>query len=187
MICRFAATAFLALVGLYLIGVTSLFLFQRQLIYDPSRNAPSPAEAGFDGATEHVLSAADGTRILLWHAPADPGAATILYFQGKGGEIADRPNRWAAYRAAGLGVAFPGYRGFGGSDGSPTEAGLHQDADAALDWLLSQGIPASQIDIVGESLGTGVASRLAADRQTGALILEAPYTSLADVAAGRFP
>ncbi len=187
MIRRLAATALLTLFGLYVTGVAALFLFQRELIYDPSQNAPSPGEAGFDGATEHELTAADGTRILLWHSPAEPGAATILYFQGKGGEISDRPNRWAAYRAAGLGVAFLSYRGYGGSAGSPTEAGLHQDADAAYDWLLSQGISAGQIVIVGESLGTGVATRLAADRTTGALILEAPYTSLADVAAGRFP
>ncbi|MGL4236791.1 alpha/beta hydrolase [Tabrizicola sp.] len=172
---------------LYLLSTAALFLFQRQLIYYPARNAPSPVEAGFDGVTEHALTAADGTRVVLWYAPAEPGAATILYFQGKGGEIADRPKRWAAYRAAGLGVAFLSYRGYGGSDGSPTEAGLHQDADAALDWLLAQGIPANQIAVVGESLGTGVATRLAADREVGALILEAPYTSLADVAARRFP
>jgi len=187
MIRRHATTAFIGLVGLYLVGVTALFLFQRQLIYDAARNAPSPTEAGSDEATEHALAAADGTRILLWHAPAEGDAATVLYFQGKGGEIANRPNRWAAYRAAGLGVAFLSYRGYGGSAGFPTEAGLHQDADAVYDWLLSRGICAGQIVIVGESLGTGVATRLAADRKGGAMILEAPYTSLADVAEGRFP
>ena len=173
--------------AVYLMAVAALFSFQRQLIYYPSRNAPSPAEAGFEGASEHVLTALDGTSIRLWFAPAAPGAATVLYFQGKGGEIADRPRRWAAYRAAGLGVAFLSYRGYGGSDGAPNEVGLHQDADAALAWLLTQGIPAHRIAVIGESLGTGVATRLAADHPVGALILEAPYTSLADVAARRFP
>lgn len=175
------------LATLYLSSVAALFLFQRQLIYYPTRNAPSPAEAGFAATSEHVLTAADGTQLLLWYSPAKPGAATILYFHGKGGEISDRPNRWAAYRAAGLGVAFLSYRGYGRSEGSPTEAGLHQDADAAYDWLLAHGIPADQIVVVGESLGTGVATRLAADRDLGALVLEAPYTSLSDVAARRFP
>jgi uncharacterized protein len=184
---RAAKVALLAIAGLYLLAVSALFLFQRQLIYNPTRNAPSPAEAGFIGATEQALAAADGTRILLWYAPAQPGMPTLLYFQGKGGEIADRPKRWAAYRAAGYGVAFLSYRGFGGSEGSPTEAGLHQDADAAYDWLLAQGIPADRMAVVGESLGTGVATRLAADRKVGAVILEDPYTSLADVAARRFP
>lgn len=174
MIRGHATTAFLALVGLYLVGVTALFVFQRRLIHDPARNAPSPTGAGSDGATEHALAAADGTRILLWHAPAEGEAATVLYFQGKGGEIADRPDRWADCRASGLGVAFLSYRGHGGSAGSPTEAGLHQDADAAYDRLLSQGISAGQIVVVGESLGTGVATRLAADRKAGALITARP-------------
>lgn len=178
---------FAGLAALYILAVATLFLVQRQLIYSPTNNAPSPANAGFAGTTEYKLTAADGTRIVLWYAPAKPGAPTILYFHGKGGEIADRPQRWAAYRAAGLGTGFLSYRGYGGSQGSPTETGLHQDADAAYDWLMSQGIPPDQIVVVGESLGTGVATRLAADKQTGALILEAPYTSVADVAARRFP
>lgn len=175
------------LATLYTLAVATLFIFQRQFIYSPTTKAPSPVEAGFADATEYSLTAADGTRIDLWYAPAKPGAPTILYFQGKGGEIADRPHRWAAYRAAGLGTAFLSYRGYGGSEGTPTETGLHQDADAAYDWLLSQNVPPDQIVIVGESLGTGVAVRLATDKQTGALVLEAPYTSVADVAARRFP
>jgi uncharacterized protein len=184
---RTARVALITAATLYCLAVAALYTFQRQLIYFPSRNAPSPAEAGFNGATDHVLTARDGTNIHLWFSPAAPGAATVLYFQGKGGEIADRPKRWAAYRAAGLGVAFLSYRGYGGSDGTPSEAGLHQDADAALAWLLAQGLAADRIVVIGESLGTGVATRLAADHPIGALILEAPYTSLTDVAAGRFP
>lgn len=172
---------------IYVVAVAALYLGQRQLIFDPSRRGPSPQEAGFAGATEHVLLAADGTEVLLWYAPPPPGAAIILYFQGKGGEIADRPLRWAAYRAAGFGVAFLSYRGYGGSKGEPSEAGLHLDADAAYDWLLDQGVSPDQLVVVGESLGTGVATRLAADHAVAALILEAPYTSLAEIAALRFP
>ena len=183
--------AFLSIVAivstLYLAAVGAMFTFQRQLQFYPSHRAPSPGEAGFQDAQEVPLIAADGTQILLWYAPAPPGAATMLYFQGKGGEIADRPQRWAAYRAAGLGVAFLSYRGYGNSAGNPTEAGLHLDAATAHDWLISQGIAADRIAVVGESLGTGVAVQLAATRPIGALILEAPYTSVADVAAARFP
>lgn len=184
---RFAMIGVLAIAGLYLALVAGMFVYQRQLLYFPGRRAPLPAEAGFADATQHVLTAADGTRVVLWHAPAAEGAATVLYFQGNGGEIADRPQRWAAYRAAGLGVAFLSYRGFGGSDGSPSETGLHMDADAAHDWLVAAGVPAGRIAVVGESLGTGVAVRLAAARQVGALVLEAPYTSTADVAAEVYP
>lgn len=188
---RIALTALLVLLGLYLVAVALIFAFQRQLQYFPTNRAPSPADAGFADATEQVLTAADGTCILLWHAPAPEGAPTILFFQGNGGEIADRADRWAAYRAAGFGTAFLSWRGYGGAEGSPGEAGFHMDADAALAWLLAQGIPAGDIALVGESLGTGVAVRLAADQPAsapvGAVVLEAPYTSAADIAARRYP
>lgn len=179
--------ALLVLGGLYLAVAAAMFAVQRQLQYFPSQRAPSPAEAGFDGATQHVLTTADGTRILLWYAPAPPDAMTVLYFHGNGGEIADRYGRWTAYRRAGLGAAFLNYRGYGGSDGSPTEAGLHSDARAAYDWLMAQGVAPDHLAVVGESLGTGVAVRLASDRHIGALILEAPYTSMSDIAAEADP
>jgi fermentation-respiration switch protein FrsA (DUF1100 family) len=188
---RIALTASFVALGLYLVAVALIFAFQRQLQYFPTTRGPSPAEAGFDGATEHVLTAADGTRILLWHAPAPEGAPTVLFFQGNGGEIADRPLRWAAYREAGFGTAFLSWRGYGGAEGSPSEQGFHRDADAALAWLLAQGVAPGSIAVVGESLGTGVAVRLVADQPAeqplAALVLEAPYTSTADVAARIYP
>lgn len=175
------------LCGLYLMAATAMFAFQRQLLFTPSNRAPSPAEAGLEAVVEHVLNAEDGTRIKLWHAPASAGAPTVLFFHGKGGEIAGRPQRWAAYRDAGLGVAFLSYRGFGGSDGSPSEAGFRQDAVAAYSWLIAQGVDPDRIVVIGESLGTGVAVGLGAERPVGALILEAPYTSVVDVAERRYP
>lgn len=188
---RLVLIALAVLAGLYLAAAAAMFAFQRQLLYFPSNRGPSPAEAGFEDAVEHVLTAEDGTRILLWHAPAPEGAPTILYFQGNAGEIADRADRWSFYRDAGFGTAFLSWRGFGGSEGTPTETGLHQDAAAAFAWLNAQGIGAGSIALVGESLGTGVAVRLAAAQPPGApvaaLVLEAPYTSTADVAARSYP
>ena len=173
--------------GLYLLAAGAMFTFQRQLQYFPSQRAPSPDQAGFDGAVEQVLTTPDGTRIVVWYAPAPAGAATVLYFQGNGGEIADRRDRFAAYRAAGLGVAFLSYRGYGGSAGTPSETGLHSDAATAYDWLMAQGIAADRLALAGESLGTGVAVRLAADRPIGALLLEAPYSAIVDIAAEAYP
>lgn len=175
------------LCGLYLLAAGAMFVFQRQLQYFPSHKAPSPVEAGFDGADVHALTASDGTQLVLWHAPAPPGAATVLYLQGNGGEMADRPRRWAAYRAAGLGVAYLSYRGYGGSGGTVSEAGLHDDAATAYRWLMEKGVAPDRLAVVGESLGTGVAVRLAADHPVGAVVLEAPYTSTADVAAAVYP
>ena len=188
---RLALFAGLAALGLYLVILVAMFLFQRQLQYFPSNRGPSPAEAGFDGATEHMLTTDDGTQVRLWYAPAPAGAPTILFFQGNGGEIADRGDRWAFYRDQGFGTAFLSYRGYGGSEGSPSESGFHQDAAAAMAFLNAQGIGPGRIVLVGESLGTGVAVRLAADQAAmspvAALVLEAPYTSTADVAARAYP
>lgn len=171
----------------YLLMCGAMFLLQRDLQYFPTHKAPAPAEAGFDGVTEVTLTAADGTPVVMWYSPAPPGAPTILYFQGNAGEIADRPKRWAFFREQGFGVAFLSYRGFGASGGTISEAGLHMDADAAYDWLMTQGVTPDRLAIVGESLGSGVAVRLAADRPVGALMLEAPYTSAAAIASKRYP
>ncbi len=171
----------------YLALCGAMLLFQRNLQYFPGQNAPSPAAAGFDAVTEVALVAADGTPLQMWYSAAPPGAPTVLYLQGNAGEIADRPKRWAFLREQGFGVAFLSYRGFGGSGGTISEPGLHMDADAAYDWLMAQGVAPDRLAVVGESLGTGVAVRLAADRPVGALLLEAPYSSAADVAAHRFP
>ena len=184
---RYVYGTLVVLALLYVAIAAAMFVLQRQLQYAPTQRAPSPAEAGFDGAAEVTLTTADGVRVVLWYAAAPPGRPTILYLHGNAGEIADRPKRWAFYRAAGFGVAWLSYRGFGGSGGTISEAGLHMDADAAYDWLLAQGVLPQQLAVVGESLGTGVAVRLAADRTVAGLLLEAPYTSTADIAAERYP
>lgn len=172
--------------GLYLIAAALVFVFQRQLQYFPGLKAPPPEAVGLTGVQVVPLTTPDGETLILWYAPAGPGQPTVLYFQGNAGEIADRPRRFDYYRAQGFGVAFLSYRGFGGSSGSMSEAGLISDALIAHDWLLARGIAGADIALVGESLGTGVAVQLAARREVGALALEAPYTAAADVAAGLY-
>jgi fermentation-respiration switch protein FrsA (DUF1100 family) len=78
------------------------------------------------------------------------------------------------------------YRGFWGSTGRPHEAGLHTDARTAYAWLAGR-VPPSRIVLFGESLGSGVAVRLATEIQAAGLILDAPYTTTAAVAADRYP
>jgi uncharacterized protein len=164
-----------------------MYAYQRDLQYFPSRNAPAPADLGLAGVQVERLQTSDSAEIDLWYAPATPGKPTILFFHGNAGEVADRAPRMAAYQAAGYGAAFVSYRGYGGSSGSPSEAGFLQDARAAYYWLLAKGMPHQQIVVIGESLGTGVAVKLAATVPVGAVVLEAPYTSAADVAAGAYP
>jgi uncharacterized protein len=172
---------------IYAVALAGVFLGQRQLQYFPSRADPAPAEVGLAGVSVETLATADGETLVLWHAPARGNRPTVLFLHGNAGSIADRAPRLAFLQAEGFGAAFLSYRGYGGSSGSISEAGLLTDARAAHDFLVANGVPADRIAVVGESLGTGVAIQLAAERPIGALILEAPYTAAVDVAAAHYP
>jgi fermentation-respiration switch protein FrsA (DUF1100 family) len=160
-----------------------MYVFQRKLQYQPENKGLTPASVGISQASVETLTAADGVKIVLWHAPAKAGMPTILYFHGNAGEMGDRPLRFNYYQARGFGVAYLSYRGYGGSSGSPSEAGFIADATAGYDWLIAKGIEPGRIALLGESLGSGVAVQLAARREVGAVALEAPYTSTVEVAA----
>lgn len=167
----------------YAVAALGMYVFQRKLQYHAENKGLTPESVGIAGASVETLTTADGEKIILWHAPAKAGLPTILYFHGNAGEIGDRPLRFNYYHSRGFGVAYLSYRGFGGSSGSPSEAGLIADADAAYDWLVAKGVEPSRIALLGESLGSGVAVQLAAKREVGAVALEAPYTSTVEVAA----
>ncbi len=160
-----------------------MYVFQRKLQYHAENKGLTPESVGIIGASIETLTTADGEKIILWHVPAKASMPTILYLHGNAGEIGDRPLRFNYYQSRGFGVAYLSYRGFGGSSGSPSEAGLIADADAAYDWLIAKGVEPGRIALLGESLGSGVAVQLAAKREVGAVALEAPYTSTVEVAA----
>lgn len=175
--------AALILVTLYLLAALFMYSNQRNYQYFPSHQGTRAAAAGLTGVEDLKLETEDGEFLQAWYAAAQPGKATILFLHGNGGEIAGRGERFAAYQAQGFGVLFVSYRGYGASTGSPSEAGLVSDAHAAYDWLIAQGVRPEAIMLVGESLGSGVAVQLAAGRTVGAVALEAPFYSAADVAA----
>lgn len=163
--------------------VLFMYVQQRSIQYLPSRNGTSPQAAGLTGVGERRIATADGETIVLWHAEPRPGMPTILLFHGNGGELADRAGRMSYYQSRGFGALFVSYRGYGASTGSPTEAGLMADALAAYEFLLDAGVKPEDIAVVGESLGTGVAVQLAAQKPVAALALEAPFTAAADAGA----
>jgi len=110
----------------------------------------------------------------------------VIYFPGNGDTLAGSAGRFADITSDGTGLVALSYRGYAGSSGRPSEKGLLQDAAAAYAFA-SALYPASKLVLWGFSLGSGVAVALAADRQAGGVILEAPYSSIADVAAAAFP
>jgi len=168
-----------------------IWAFQDHLIYFPdSAPPPSPATLGLTRVEERRLATQDGLEILGWRLHADsPGAPVVLYLHGNGGSLLHRTARVQRFQQQGWGALFVQWRGYGGNPGRPDEAGLAQDALAGLLALRAEGISPSGIVLWGESLGTGLAIRLAADRpgEFGALVLESPYTSLLDLARLHYP
>src|SRR5215210_7644186 len=114
----------------YLGLATLMYFAQRGLMYFPDRTRTQPAAAGFPEATEAVLKTADGVDIITWHVPPRDERPVWLYFHGNGGALAYRVDRFRALTAQGDGLVAVSYRGYAGSGGSPTEAGLIEDARA---------------------------------------------------------
>jgi pimeloyl-ACP methyl ester carboxylesterase len=170
----------------YLVGLAVLFFVQRSFLFPiPQKLRTPPEAAGLPEAEEHLLTTADNEKVIVWHVPAQPGQAVILYFPGNGDFLAGAVGRLRVMTSDGTGVVALSYRGYAGSTGRPSEQGLLLDAAAAYTFT-STRYGADRIVVWGFSLGSGVAVALAAGQPVGKLILEAPYTSTADVAALRF-
>ena len=167
----------------YLGGVAVLYFKQREFLFPiPPTGRTAPAAAGFPEAEEQVLKTADGEQVILWHVAAKPGRPVVLFFPGNGDFLAGRVSRFRGIISDGSGLVALSYRGYAGSSGQPSEQGLLLDAAAAYAFTTAR-YKTDQIVVWGFSLGTGVAVALAADHPVGKLILEAPYTSIADVAS----
>jgi fermentation-respiration switch protein FrsA (DUF1100 family) len=171
----------IALVG-YCGLLLLVYLGQRALQYFPERARTPPAAAGLPEAEEVVLDSSGGERVIVWHIPPRGEKPVVLYFHGNGGSLRFRVDRFRALAADGTGLIALSYRGYGGSSGRPTEKGLIDDALATYAFAAAR-YPASRLALWGESLGTGVAVALAAQKPVGRIVLESPFTSIADIAA----
>jgi fermentation-respiration switch protein FrsA (DUF1100 family) len=170
----------------YLAGLALLYFKQRDILFPiPTSERTAPAAAGFPEAEEHVLAASDGEKVIVWHVPARPGRPVILYFHGNGDFLAGLVGRFKTMTADGTGLIALSYRGYAGSSGAPSEDGLLRDGAAAYSFATAR-YDAQRIVAWGFSLGTGVAVAVASEHPIRKLILEAPYTSIADVAAAQF-
>lgn len=174
----------------YALFVAVMYVLQRSIMYFPARSLPTPAQAGVPDMDVVTLKTADGLELKAWYgAPRKSGETanpTLVYFHGNGGGIADRGARARPYLDRGYGVLLVEYRGYSGNPGKPNEQGLYQDARASFAFLEAEGLSFDRIVLIGESLGSGVAVQMATEYDIGALVLEAPFTSTVDVAAGAY-
>lgn len=172
--------------GVYVGIVGLMYVAQRALMYFPERVRTAPADAGFAQAQEVVLDSAAGARVIVWHVPPKSGRSVFLYFHGNGASLRYRVGRFKALTADGSGLVALSYRGYGGSSGAPSEEGLIADGEAAYAFATSL-YAAERLVLWGESLGGGIAVALAAYHRVGAIVLEAPFTSAADIAFSAYP
>jgi fermentation-respiration switch protein FrsA (DUF1100 family) len=173
-------------VGGYCAFVACLYVMQRSFLYRPQSIHPSPAAAGLPNAEEAVIETTDGERVIVWQVPSRDGTPVVIYFHGNAEIVASRAERHRETTANGNGLVALSYRGYMGSTGSPSEEGLLRDAEAAFQFTTSR-YPSSPVVLWGHSLGSGVAVALASRHSVAKVILEAPFSSTADVAAGIFP
>lgn len=166
--------------------VGGFVLAERLILYafDPRRIAPEIA-----GVSELTVQSATGNTMYVWVAEAKPGKPTILYLHGNAGGLADRTPRLTALTKRGFGLVAPAYRGSSGSAGWPSETSIRTDIKGLYEALVSGALTGTPIRpiLYGESIGAAVAIQLNAAIVTTsnaprAIILEAPFTSLRDVA-----
>lgn len=179
----------LGLVAVYGMLVLGMYLGQRKLLYLPPRDRPETAMARMMDFQEVSIATQDGLSLNAWYRPpAREAAPVLLYLHGNAGHIGHRLGKVVAYHAAGMGVLLLDWRGYGGNPGQPTEQGLYEDGRAALAWLREQpGGAERRVILYGESLGSGVATWLAARHAVAAVVLEAPFTSIGAVAQFHYP
>lgn len=166
--------------------VGALYLAQDRLLYPAAGQLVASITADMAGFETLILDTSDGERLVAWWKAPEEDKMAILYFPGNDDPFNTRRERASVLGAKGYGVLVVAYRGFWGSTGRPHEAGLHTDARTAYAWLSGRVSP-SRVVLFGESLGSGVAVRLATGVQAAGLILDASYTTVAAVAADRYP
>lgn len=179
--------ALITVAGAYAALLLVLYLGQESLLYLPGipgrELVASPADIGLPHE-EVWLQTADGVALHGWYLPAPAARGTLLFFHGNAGNISHRLDSLHIFHRLGLNVLIFDYRGYGQSEGRPSEEGTQQDALAAWDHLVSvRGEAPERIVLFGRSLGAALAAWLAAQERPGALILESGFISVPELAA----
>jgi len=172
----------------YVAIIALLYIFQSSFVYYPERTLMGdPSRIGLEYETVY-FEASDGVKLSGWFIPNENDRGVILFCHGNAGNISHRLDSIDIFHRLGLEVFIFDYRGYGQSEGNPSEQGTYRDAEAAWRYLIEQRqVNPNEIIIFGRSLGGGVASWLARGYQPGALILESTFLSLPDIAATIYP
>ena len=172
---------------IYLLISLILFFSQRSLLYHPSENNYS--EDNLTVSIDKIkIITKDNIELLGWHHKKDSkNYKTILFLHGNAGSLENRIHKINHFENMNINFLIIAWRGFSGNKGKPTEKGLYEDANSAINWLEKEGVIKKNIIIYGESLGTGVATEIAQNNNFAGIILESPFTSMVDAAKNKYP
>ncbi len=185
---RVVSTGIAICVGIYLLLLLLVYVFQRQLLYFPDQSVPPQSHLDTMGVTTvEVRSGLDAVLQSLWIAPKASDAPVLLFLHGNAGSHFDRIPVYQALAREGAAVLGVGYPGYGGNSRAPNEAELYEAAQINYDWLIQKGINSQQIIIIGESLGSGVAAHLASQNEAAGLIMIAAHSGIDEMAQRQFP
>ena len=181
----------LALVAGGALGIVVLRQFERSQVYHPDRVLIATGRELGRPCEDVRFRTADGLELNGWYYPAATNSPrrrlAFLFCHGNAGNISHRLETCDALLSTGASVFVFDYRGYGRSQGRPSEAGTYLDAEAAYDWLRGKGFAPGEIIVFGESLGGGIAAELCTRRETGGLVLQSTFTSIPDLGAELFP
>ena len=171
----------------YIIIVLFTYLFQRRLLYHPSENNYTGDEIQFE-YKEVFIEVDKDIKLKSWFLEKDfKRNKTILYFHGNAGDLTNRVNKLNELNKLDVNILIISWRGFSGNSGKPTEKNLYYDARKSVEWLNKAGVANKNMILYGESLGTGVATELGQDNTFAGIVLESPFTSIADAAKIYYP
>ena len=187
---NYFTTIILALVSFYVLLLTVVFLFQRNLLYHPSvNNSLEDKVTNEPTEIEKVkITTVDNIDLVAWFYNKNiEKFKTILFFHGNAGSLEDRTYKLNHFKDLNVNFLIIAWRGFSGNAGKPNEVGLYNDAESAIKWLKLKGVTEKNIILYGESLGTGVAIEVAQNKNYAGIILESPYTSMVNVGKKYYP
>ena len=171
----------------YIIIVLLTYLYQRKLLYHPSENNYTGDEIQFE-YKEVFINVDKEIKLKSWFLEKDlKKNKTILYFHGNAGDLTNRVHKLNELNKLNVNILIISWRGFSGNQGKPTEKNLYNDARKSVEWLNNIGVENKNITLYGESLGTGVATELGQDNSFAGIVLESPFTSIADAAKIYYP
>lgn len=183
-----AKTVFISLMTAYVIILLLVRLFEPYLVFAPAnRVLMTPDDVGLK-YEEVCFEASDGIQLAAWYMPSERMRGVVLFCHGNAGNISHRLESLSIFHKLQLDTFIFDYRGYGKSNGKPSERGTYRDAEAAWDYLVRQrDIPPNRIVLFGRSLGGAVAAHLAMRRVPAAVVIESAFTSIRDIGSELYP